>query len=95
MYKRIEIAQKPKTPLLYMGKDPQLNHGLVIYGDKVTVNVEDDITFDIKVYEIYGSDIYGTIVAISTNPRTEWETWKLDDLVVVDDEYVSVVIRGE
>jgi hypothetical protein len=69
MCRRIEIAKKPKTPRIYVSKDNQINHGPVMTGDKVTVNVEDDITFEIKVKEINGSDIYGTIVAIGTNSK--------------------------
>lgn len=48
-----------------------------------------------RISEIHDSDINGILVAMGRNPRTEWETWKLGDSVVVDDEYVSVVIRGD
>lgn len=95
MYKRIEIAQKPKTARFYVGSGHQINNGAVMTGDTVTVEVADDITFEIKVDEIHESDIHGVLVAIGLNPRTEWKTWNIGDAVVVEDEYVSVVRRGD
>jgi hypothetical protein len=93
MYKRIEIAQRPKTARIYAGSGQHLNNGPVMTGDTVTVEVADDITFEIKVDEIHESDIHGVLVAIGRFPRLEWETWKLGDAVAVEDEYVSVVSR--
>lgn len=95
MCKRIDTAKKLIIGRLFVGNTHQLDNGPVTTRDTVAIEMADDITFYIKVSEIHGSDIQGILVAIGRNPVTEWETWKLGDSVVVDDEYVSAVIRGD